>query len=48
MQNQDIQVIPVQQQDYQQWIQYWLAYQSFYKVCLSSKVTETTWQRFFD
>ena len=48
MQSQEIQVIPVQQQDYQQWIPYWLAYQDFYKVCLSTKVTETTWQRFFD
>ena len=45
MQNQ---VIPVQQHDHQQWIPYWLAYQDLYKVCLSSKVTETTWQRFFD
>ena len=48
MQSQEVQVIPVQQQDYQQWIPYWLAYQDFYKVCLPTKVTETTWQRFFD
>lgn len=48
MQNQDIQVLPVQLQDYRQWVQYWLAYQNFYKVSLSSTVTQTTWQRFFD
>lgn len=48
MQHQDIQVLPVQQQDYQQWIPYWLAYQNFYKVALSSTITQTTWQRFFD
>ena len=47
MQNQDLQVIPVQQQDYQQWLPYWLAYQEFYKVNLSSAVTLMTWQRFF-
>lgn len=48
MQTQEIQVIPVQQQDYQQWIPYWLAYQNFYKVVLASSTTQTTWQRFFD
>lgn len=48
MQNQDLQVIPVQQQDYQHWLPYWLAYQEFYNVNLSSAVTQTTWQRFFD
>jgi len=32
MQNQDLLVIPVQQQDYQQWLLYWLAYQKFYNV----------------
>ncbi|MCH7304319.1 GNAT family N-acetyltransferase [Acinetobacter sp. NIPH 1869] len=48
MQHRDIQVIPVQQDDYQQWIPFWLAYQNFYKVELSSAVTQTTWQRFFD
>jgi len=48
MQNQDLLVIPVQQQDYQHWLPYWLAYQEFYNVNLSSAVTQTTWQRFFD
>lgn len=48
MQSQEVKVIPIQQQDYQQWIPYWLAYQNFYKVCLSNTVTATTWQRFFD
>ena len=48
MQNQDLQVIPVQQQDYQQWLPFWLAYQEFYNVNLSSAVNQTTWQRFFD
>ena len=48
MQNQKIQVIPIQQQDYSQWIKYWLAYQDFYKVVLSSTTTQMTWQRFFD
>ncbi|MDR0218905.1 MAG: GNAT family N-acetyltransferase [Enterobacteriaceae bacterium] len=48
MQNQDIHVVSVQHQDYQQWLPYWLAYQDFYKVSLSNPVTQTTWQRFFD
>ncbi|NIE96642.1 GNAT family N-acetyltransferase [Acinetobacter sp. Tr-809] len=48
MQHQDIQVAPVQQDDYQQWIPFWLAYQNFYKVELSSAITQTTWQRFLD
>ena len=48
MQNQEIQVVPIQQQDYSQWIKYWLAYQDFYKVVLSSTTTQMTWQRFFD
>ena len=29
-------------------VPYWLAYQEFYNVNLSSAVTQTTWQRFFD
>lgn len=48
MQNQEIQIVPIQQQDYNQWIKYWLAYQDFYKVVLSSTTTQMTWQRFFD
>ena len=48
MQNQEIQVVPIQQQDYSEWIKYWLAYQDFYKVVLSSTTTQMTWQRFFD
>ena len=47
MQNQEIQVVPIQQQDYSEWIKYWLAYQDFYKVVLSSTTTQMTWQRFF-
>lgn len=48
MQNLDMQIAPVQQQDYSQWLPHWLAYQDFYKVCLSNTVTKTAWQRFFD
>lgn len=48
MENQEIQIVPIQQQDYNQWIKYWLAYQDFYKVVLSSTTTQMTWQRFFD
>lgn len=48
MKSQEITITPVQQQDYQQWIEYWLAYQNFYKVQLSNTITATTWQRFFD
>ena len=48
MQKLDVQIAPVQQQDYSQWLPYWLAYQDFYKVCLSNTVTKTAWQRFFD
>ncbi len=35
MQNQGLQIVPVQQQDYSQWEKYWLAYQNF----LSSEFT---------
>jgi len=43
-----VQIVPVAQQDYKQWVEYWLAYQDFYQVALSNTVTQTTWQRFFD
>ena len=46
--NSEIQVVPTVPQDYSQWIEYWLAYQNFYKVTLPSVVTQNTWQRFFD
>lgn len=48
MQNQDIQIVPVQQQDYSQWEKYWLAYQNFYQVSLPFQVTKITWDRFFN
>ncbi|MBJ8506237.1 GNAT family N-acetyltransferase [Acinetobacter seifertii] len=48
MQNQDIQIVPVQQQDYSQWEKYWLAYQNFYQVSLPLQVTKITWDRFFN
>jgi GNAT superfamily N-acetyltransferase len=48
MENLAIQVVPVTQLDYTQWLDYWLAYQEFYQVNLSNAVTQTTWQRFFD
>lgn len=48
MQNQDIQIVPVQQQDYSQWEKYWIAYQNFYQVSLPLQVTKITWDRFFN
>ena len=48
MQNSAIQIAPATQQDYPQWAEYWRAYQDFYKVALSSAVTQSTWQRFSD
>lgn len=48
MENSAIQIAPAAQQDYPQWVEYWLAYQNFYKVALSSAVTQSTWQRFAD
>ena len=48
-QNQHIvSVSPVQVQDYQQWLAYWLAYQEFYQVQLSEQTTLKTWARFLD
>lgn len=47
MENLSIQIVPVTQVDYTQWFAYWLDYQAFYQVSLSSAVTQTTWQRFF-
>ncbi|EXR07525.1 hypothetical protein J671_4059 [Acinetobacter sp. 1130196] len=32
IQNEIIKVSPVQQQDYTQWLEYWVAYQNFYQV----------------
>lgn len=47
-QNQEIQVVPVQEDDFFQWKIHWLAYQEFYKVNLPKEVTAETWSRFFD
>lgn len=41
-------VSAVEEQDFVQWLPYWLNYQQFYKVQLSEQVTATTWSRFFD
>lgn len=41
-------VSPVMEQDFVQWLAYWLNYQQFYQVELSEQVTATTWARFFD
>ena len=46
MENLSIQIVPITQVDYTQWLAYWLAYQEFYQVSLPSTVTQTTWQRF--
>lgn len=40
-------VCPVQEEDYAQWLPYWLGYQTFYKVQLSEETTLETWKRFF-
>lgn len=34
--------------DYDQWIQLWKSYQSFYKTTIPDKVTKQTWGRFLD
>ncbi len=48
IQNETIEVSPVQQQDYTQWLEYWVAYQNFYQVNLPLHITKMTWDRFFD
>lgn len=48
MHDQAIQVAPIQQQDYQQWLEHWKGYQTFYQVELSNDITQITWNRFFD
>lgn len=48
IQNETIEVSPVQQQDYTQWLEYWVAYQNFYQVNLPLHITKKTWDRFFD
>ncbi|WP_245197757.1 GNAT family N-acetyltransferase [Acinetobacter nosocomialis] len=48
IQNEIIKVSPVQQQDYTQWLEYWVAYQNFYQVNLPLHITKMTWDRFFD
>lgn len=44
----EIIVVPVQKDDYSQWLPYWLSYQQFYQVKLPAEATAATWQRFFD
>ena len=44
--NLKISVVPVQQEDYSEWLPYWLSYQQFYEVDLSEEITLQTWQRF--
>lgn len=46
IQNETIEVSPVQQQDYTQWLEYWVAYQNFYQVNLPLHITKMTWDRF--
>ena len=40
IQNETIEVSPVQQQDYTQWLEYWVAYQNFYQVNLPLHITK--------
>ncbi len=42
IQNETIEVSPVQQQDYTQWLEYWVAYQNFYQVNLPLHITKKT------
>lgn len=43
-----VSVRPVEHEDFEQWLEYWKAYQAFYEVELSAQTTEATWRRFFD
>lgn len=47
IQNETIEVSPVQQQDYTQWLEYWVAYQNFYQVNLPS-ISQNDLGSFFD
>ncbi|SFD16785.1 GNAT family N-acetyltransferase [Pragia fontium] len=38
----------VQEDDYPQWLPYWLSYQKFYQVQLPEETTLAAWKRFFD
>ena len=44
--NTEILVMPVQADDYAQWLPMWIKYQQFYEVQLSEETTLETWQRF--
>ena len=46
--NIEILVIPVQEDDYLQWLPMWIKYQQFYEVQLSEETTLETWRRFFN
>lgn len=46
--NIEVSVVAVQEDDYAQWLPWWLSYQQFYEVELSEQTTMTTWKRFFD
>lgn len=46
--NIEVSVVAVQEDDYGQWLPWWLSYQQFYEVELSEQTTMTTWKRFFD
>lgn len=43
-----VSVRPAAHEDFEQWLEYWKAYQAFYEVELSAQATEATWRRFFD
>ena len=45
---QAIVVRAVQAEDYEQWLQLWLAYQDFYQVTLDETTTRTTFSRLLD
>ena len=43
-----VQIRPLRQDDFAQWLPLWQGYQQFYKVTLSDAVTAQTWARFFE
>lgn len=38
----------IKQDEFEQWLPFWKAYQEFYHVDLSDDITDSTWHRFFD
>lgn len=48
MGNKMVEIKPLEEKDFDSWLELWKAYQIFYKADIPLATTKLTWQRFFD